>query len=239
MFATRHAIKMQTTRLVGRQNGVRGAPWQGMSMVQSMRFMGQQERNVWNTSLKRTVTLAAVGSVGLMGIVILGPFILVGIGGLGAVLAFRFWRFKRQFESGRGNDNWSGFVQGVFERQQQVFGKEKRKVEGEALGKLKQWTETEQGRDWLIQHGMHPQRMIENVSMRGSSFKLVDGSKNIKIELDLGQSGSVLIAVAEMDVEGNVSLTDIKLMTMTGERIRIPLQQNGGGRVIEGEFHDV
>lgn len=222
MLATRHAIKSHT-RLVG----------QARPLTPIVRWTPQQ-RHVWNSGIKRTVTLAAMGSVGLLGMVILGPFILVGIGGLGAVLAFRFWRFKKQFESGMKND-FPGFMQQVFEKQQ-MLGKEKRQVEGEALSKFKQWIETEQGRRWMIEHGMHPDRILENVSMRATSFTL-NQSKTIKIELDLGQSGSVLMAVAEI-VEGNVSLTSVNLMTVTGDRMSIPLQQYGG-RVIEGEFRDV
>lgn len=245
MSTTRHILKFrpQTTTLLGRGviNGGLTRTFIHSSLFRPMPAVGIQQCSIWNgrltSPLKRGLTLAVIGGTSLLGLVVLGPFILIGVGGITAVVAFRFWRFKKQFlQSG---SDWPGFLNEFFQNQQ-VFGKEKIKVESEAIQKLKSWTQTEQGRHCLIEHGIHPERIIENVSMRGSSFTLINNSKEIKIELDLGSSPrSVLIALAEIDVEGNISLTDIKLVTSAGNIINVPLQQNGGGRVIEGEFRDV
>lgn len=198
--------------------------------------------------LKRRLILAAAGGASLAVAVVLGPILLVGLGGIAAVVAFRLWRFKRQLlqQSSQGNGDWPDFLN-AFIQQQQVFGKEQLQVQKEAVNRLEIWAQTHQGRDILIENGVHPDRVTGNVSMRGSSYSSTtvnnDQITEIKIELDLNSApGAVLIAIAEMDKEGNMSLKNLKLVTSTNV-LSIPLtinrQNQGGGRIIEGEFRDI
>ncbi|GAA5801801.1 hypothetical protein HPULCUR_007255 [Helicostylum pulchrum] len=208
----------------------------------------QQQRNMsfrrqlLQSPIGRGLAIATVGGTSILGLMVLGPFLLVGIGGLTAIVAFRAWRFKKQLERTTGTD-WPEFITN-FMQQQQVFGKEKQMVETEAIRRLETWAQTEQGRGILIEHDIHPEQVVERVLMRASFVKTSSSRNNneIKVELDLVNSpNSVLVATANVDVEGNISLTDIKLVTFAGQVLQVPLQQNGGrgGRVIEGEFQDV
>ncbi|GAA5812893.1 hypothetical protein MFLAVUS_006353 [Mucor flavus] len=210
-------------------------------------LLPQQQRNMsfrrqlLQSPIGRGLAIAAVGGTSILALMVLGPFLLVGMGGLTAIVAFRAWRFKKQLERTTGT-NWPEFITN-FMQQQQVFGKEKQMVETEAIRRLETWAQTEQGRRTLIEHDIHPEQVAERVLMRASFVKTSSSSDNeIKVELDLVNSPhSVLIATAKVDVEGNISLTDIKLVTFAGQVLRVPLQQSGGGggRVIEGEFQDV
>ncbi|CAO3606627.1 unnamed protein product [Mucor hiemalis] len=108
------------------------------------------------------------------------------------------------------------------------------------MNRLELWAQTNQGRDILIESGVHPDRVAGNVSMRGSSYSSTtvnnDKVTEIKIELDLNSSpGTILIAIAELDKEGNMSLKDLKLVT-SKKVLQIPLTmiKSGGGRIIEG-----
>ncbi|KAG2235335.1 hypothetical protein BDF21DRAFT_394579 [Thamnidium elegans] len=207
-------------------------------------LLPQQQRNMsfrrqlLQSPIGRGLAIATVGGTSILALMVLGPFLLVGIGGLTAIVAFRAWRFKKQLERTTGTD-WPEFITN-FIQQQQVFGKEKQMVETEAIRRLEVWAQTEQGRCILIEHGIHPEQVVERVLMRASFVKTSSSNNEIKVELDLVNSpNSVLVATAKVDVEGNVSLTDIKLVTFAGQVLQVPLQQNGGGRVIEGEFQDV
>lgn len=224
----------------------------------------QQHRSIsfWNniplalmkaSPLQRRLALVGLGGASLAVLVILGPFLLVGLGGIAAVMGFRFWRFRNQLikqGNGTGINDWADFLNAFIQQQQGgVFGQDQTKVETEAIKRLEMWSQTEQARNRLIEYGVHPDTLTQNVSMRGSSFAstTVNGitMREIKIELELTNSpGSVLIAAAQLDKEGNMTMTDMKLVTPTRHILRVPLSiQNirGGsrGRVIEGEFHDV
>ncbi|KAI9347150.1 hypothetical protein BD770DRAFT_396034 [Pilaira anomala] len=237
----------QTTFSAGRNLTTQSLSAQGrqrMSFMpiiiqQQQRHMSFRNNGFLKTSIGRGVALAAVGGTSLIALVLLGPFILVGVGGLAAVVAFRVWRFQKQML--RSGNEWPEVINS-FIQQQQVFSKEKVKVEIEAIKRLELWAHTEEGRNLLIENGIHPERVTEKVSIRGTSFTStnLNSSDEIKVELDLKNApNSVLIATANADVEGNISLTDIKLVTFAGNVLRVPLLQSGGGRVIEGEFRDV
>jgi hypothetical protein len=223
-----------------------------------LRRQQQRSFSLWNiplslmtaSPLKRRLTLVALGGTSLAAAVILGPILLVGLGGIAAVIGFRFWRFRNQLikqANSQGGD-WPDFLN-AFIQQQQVFGKDQLKVEKEALKRLEIWSQSDQGRNRLIEYGIHPERVVKNVFMRGSSYASISTSSSsssnksteIKIELDLRNSpGSVLIATAQLDREKEMTMTDIKLVTPTGHVLRIPLSIRGStGRIIEGEFRDI
>ncbi|KAK4515134.1 uncharacterized protein ATC70_002744 [Mucor velutinosus] len=228
----------------------------------------QQQRQIsfWNIPLslmtaspiKRRLTLAALGGAGLAFTIILGPFLLVGIGGIAAVIGFRLWRVKRGLQNqlqnaGQPLQDWPDFLNAFMQQQGMggdVFGKDQRQVETEAVRRLELWAQSSRGRNQLIENGIHPERITQNVSMRGSSYastssNVTGTTTEIKIELDLRNSpGTLLIASAQLDKEGNnLTINDIKLVTATGHVLSVPssINQQGsnGGRVIEGEFYDV
>lgn len=235
-----------------------------VAIVINANTVQQRQFSLWNiplslmaaSPLKRRLTLAALGSAGLAVAVVLGPFLLVGVGGIAAVIGFRIWRIKKGIESqlqrtGQPLQDWPDFLNAFIQQQGTgVFGNDQRQVETEAVRRLELWAQSSRGRSQLIEYGIHPERITQNVSMRGSSYSssssnVTGTTTEIKIELDLRNSpGVVLIASAQLDKENNnLIITDMKLVTGTGHVISVPLsvsQQNpGGGRVIEGEFHDV
>lgn len=227
----------------------------------------QRQISFWNIPLslmtaspiKRRLTLAALGGAGLAVAIVLGPFLLVGIGGIAAVIGFRLWRMKRDIQSqlqraGQPLQDWPDFLNAFMQQQGMggggVFGKDQRQVETEAIRRLEMWAQSSRGRNQLIEYGIHPERITQNVSMRGSSYastssNVTGTTTEIKIELDLRNSpGTLLIASAQLDKEGNnLTIKDMKLVTATGHVLSVPLSisQQGpdGGRVIEGEFYDV
>ncbi|KAG2199621.1 hypothetical protein INT46_010548 [Mucor plumbeus] len=224
----------------------------------------QRQFSLWNiplslmaaSPLKRRLTLAVLGGTGLVVAVVLGPFLLVGIGGIAAVIGFRIWRIKRGIESqlqstGQPLQDWPDFLNAFMQQQGTgVFGNDQRQVEAETVRRLELWAHTNRGRSQLIEYGIHPERITQNVSMRGSSYStsssnITGTTTEIKIELDLRNSpGVVLVASAQLDKENNnLIVTDMKLVTGTGHVLPVPLSVSqhspGGGRVIEGEFHDV
>ncbi|GAN10755.1 hypothetical protein MAM1_0397c10302 [Mucor ambiguus] len=228
----------------------------------------QRQFSFWNIPLslmtaspiKRRFALAALGGAGLAFAIVLGPFLLVGIGGIAAVIGFRLWRMKRDIQrqlqnAGQPLQDWPDFLNAFMQQQQGmgggVFGKDQRQVETEAMRRLESWAKSSRGRNQLIECGIHPERITQNVSMRGSSYastssNITGTTTEIKIELDLRNSpGTILIASAQLDKEGNnLTINDMKLVTATGNVLSVPLsinQQGGpnGGRVIEGEFYDV
>lgn len=220
----------------------------------------QRALSFWNipvalmtaSPLKRRMALVAMGGVGLAVAVVLGPFLLVGIGGLAAVMGLRLWRFKRQLMQQSGAQDWPDFMQAFLQQQGGgLFGKDQQQVQKEVLRRLDAWAQSDRGRYELIEYGLHPERILQDVSMRGSSYASVmtsnssNNTTEIKVELDLGNSpGAVLIAVAQLDKERNdMLIKSIRLVTETGHILTVPLdvlqQNHGGGRVIEGEFRDV
>lgn len=237
-------------------------PGFNISTQSPIQLVHQQKRNLsfWNipvtlmtaSPLKRRLALIAIGSAGLAVGIVLGPLLLVGIGGLAAVMGLRLWRFKRQLMQQSGAQDWPDFMQAFLQQEQGIglFGKDQQQVQKEALRRLDVWAQSDRGRHQLIEYGLHPDCILQDVSMRGSSYASVmtSSSKNtteIKIELDLGNSpGAVLIAVAQLDKESNdMLIKSIQLVTETGRSLTIPLdvlqQNHSGGRVIEGEFRDV
>lgn len=235
-----------------------------VAIVINANIAQQRQFSLWNiplslmaaSPLKRRLTLAALGSAGLAVAVVLGPFLLVGVGGIAAVIGFRIWRIKKSIESqlqstGQPLQDWPDFLN-AFKQQQGtgVFGNDQRQVETEAVRRLELWAQSSRGRTQLIEYGIHPERITQNVSMRGSSYSssssnVTGTTTEIKIELDLRNSpGVILIASAQLDKENNnLIITDMKLVTGTGHVISVPLsvsqQSPDGGRVIEGEFYDV
>lgn len=209
--------------------------------------------------IKRRLTLAALGGVGLAFAIVLGPFLLVGIGGITAVIGYRLWRIRRDLQNqlqnaGQPLQDWPNFLNAFMQQQGMggggVFGKDQRQVETEAVRRLELWAQSSRGRNQLIEYGIHPERIAQNVSMRGSSYastssNVTGTTTEIKIELDLRNSpGTILIASAQLDKEGNnLTINDMKLVTATGHVLPVPssINQQGpdGGRVIEGEFYDV
>lgn len=226
----------------------------------------QRQFSLWNiplslmtaSPLKRRLTLVALGGAGLAFAVVLGPFLLVGIGGIAAVIGFRLWRMKRDLQNqlrntGQPLQDWPDFLNAFMQQQGMgggVFGKDQRQVETEAIRRLELWAQSSRGRNQLIEYGIHPERIAQNVSMRGSSYastssNVTGTTTEIKIELDLRNApGTILIASAQLDKESNnLTISDMKLVTATGHVLAVPLsihQQNPDGRrVIEGEFYDV
>jgi hypothetical protein len=214
--------------------------------------MQRQGISFWNiplglmtaSPLKRRLALVALGGTSLAVAIVLGPFLLVGLGGIAAAVAFRFWRFKKQLlQQNQTLGDWPDFLN-AFIQQQQVFGKDQLQVQKEAIKKLDVWSQSSQGRERLIEYGIHPERVTQHVSMRGSSYssRMVNNDKltEIKIELDLKNTpDTVLIAIAEIDKEGSMSFKDLRLVTHTGI-LKIPLTVNqNNGRIIEGEFRDI
>lgn len=262
-MSTRHTVLLQKSMVTPKRHAsyflLPRSPTKVTAMSHVQQHLQQQQRSITfrnipvslltASPLKRRLILAAVGGASLAVAVVLGPILLVGLGGIAAVVAFRLWRFKRQLlqqSSSQGNGDWPDFLT-AFIQQQQVFGKEQLQVQKEAMGRLELWAQTNEGRDILIENGVHPDRVTGNVSMRGSSYSSTtvnnDQVTEIKIELDLNSTpGAVLIAIAEMDKEGNMSLKTLKLVTSTNV-LGIPLTMNrqnqGGGRIIEGEFRDI
>ncbi|KAI8637972.1 hypothetical protein BD408DRAFT_423731 [Parasitella parasitica] len=226
--------------------------------------MQQRHFSLWNiplslmtaSPLKRRLTLAALGGAGLAVAVVLGPFLLVGIGGIAAVIGFRIWRIKRDLQSelqrsGQPLQDWPDFLNAFLQQQGTgVFGNDQRQVETEAVRRLQLWAQSEKGRNQLIEHSINPERITDNVSMRGSSYSSTSSdvagtTTKIKIELDLRNSpGTILIASAQLDKKSNtLTILDMKLVTAIGHVLPLPLSVNpqnpNGGRVIEGEFYDV
>ncbi|EPB88908.1 hypothetical protein HMPREF1544_04298 [Mucor circinelloides 1006PhL] len=226
----------------------------------------QRQFSLWNiplslmtaSPLKRRLTLVALGGAGLAFAVVLGPFLLVGIGGIAAVIGFRLWRMKRDLQNqlrntGQPLQDWPDFLNAFMQQQGMgggVFGKDQRQVETETIRRLELWAQSSRGRNQLIEYGIHPERIAQNVSMRGSSYastssNVTGTTTEIKIELDLRNApGTILIASAQLDKESNnLTISDMKLVTATGHVLAVPLsihQQNPDGRrVIEGEFYDV
>ncbi|CEP10515.1 hypothetical protein [Parasitella parasitica] len=206
--------------------------------------------------LKRRVTLAALGGAGLAVAVVLGPFLLVGIGGIAMAFGFRLWRIKRDLQSqfqrtGQPLQDWPDFLNAFMQQQNAgVFGNDQRQVEAEALRRFQLWAQSGRGRNQLIEHGINPEKITDNVSMRGSSYSstVSNGTgttTKIKIELDLRNSpGTILIASAQLVKDNNtLTIHDMKLVTAAGYVLPLPLsvspQNPSGGRVIEGEFYDV
>lgn len=217
----------------------------------------QQHRNfsLWNiplalmtaSPLKRRLALVGLGGAGLAITVILGPFLLIGVGGIAAVIGFRVWRMKRQIQqelerqtSSNLND-WPDFLNAFIQQQGQqgsFFGREQRDLQNETIKIVNQWVGSSQAREYGI-----PENITENVSMRGSFSSKTNNIQEIKIELELLNSpGSVLVAKAVKD-KGleQFNIKDIQLVTVNGQVVGIPLstQNRNGGRIIEGEFHDV
>jgi hypothetical protein len=244
-------LRMATTR-----------PCYALASRLPMAFLQQQRAlSFWNipvalmtaSPLKRRIALVAMGGVGLAVTIVLGPFLLLGIGGLAAVMGLRLWRFKRQLMQQSGAQDWPDFMHAFLLQQQQgsgLFGQDQQQVQKEVLRRLDAWAQSDRGRYQLIEYGLHPDRILQDVSMRGSSYaSIMTSSSNsateIKIELDLGTSpGAVLIAVAQLDKESNdMLIKSIRLVTETGHSLTVPLdvlhQNHSGGRVIEGEFRDV
>ncbi|KAI8878775.1 hypothetical protein K501DRAFT_257993 [Backusella circina FSU 941] len=193
--------------------------------------------------LQRRLGLFALGGAGIAVTVLLGPFLLIGIGGLAGLVGFRFWQLKRQLRNTPLEKNWQSFMSDFLKEQNggMLFGKEQVKLQDEAMKRFSSWTQSEQGRDELFNYGIHPERISQQASMRGSSYSSnsVQAEKDIKIELDL-MEGAVLVAQATVDNDGNMSIRDIKLVTSTGHTLQIPLHPTQGrGRIIEGEFRDV
>ncbi|KAI8082528.1 uncharacterized protein B0P05DRAFT_537395 [Gilbertella persicaria] len=221
----------------------------------------QRHFSIWNLPLKlmtasplqRRLTLIGLGGLGLATAVVLGPFLLVGLGSFGALVAFRIWRFKRQLKQHTEQD-WPDYITNYIRQQpftSGLFGQDQRHVQSEALRRFNTWAHTDQGHHDLIEMGIHPDHVLQNVSMRGSSYSSSSSTTTgqnrteIKIELDLRNApGSVLIARAELDKESNeLIMRDIRLVTASGCVVSVPLsavQQNRTkGRIIEGEFRDV
>jgi hypothetical protein len=201
--------------------------------------------------LKRRIALVGLGGVGLAITVILGPFLLIGVGGIAAVIGWRAWRFKRQIQhelerqtSSNLND-WPDFLSAFIKQQQQgsFFGQDQRELQKEALHIVNEWVDSSQGRRFLDNYGI-PYNLTQNVSMRGSYSSTNNNSlSEIKIELELLNSpGSVLIAKAvKSNNQQQFDINEVKLATFNGQVVKIPLsnQNKNGGRIIEGEFKDV
>ncbi|KAI8379005.1 hypothetical protein BD560DRAFT_389244 [Blakeslea trispora] len=221
----------------------------------------QRHFSIWNlpaklltaSPLQRRLALVGLGGFGLATMVVLGPFIMVGLGGLAAFGGFRLWRLKQQLQHVNQQD-WPSYVLQQLAQQQSftggLFGQGQRHVQSEALRRFNTWAHTEQGHTQLVDLGIYPDSISQNVSMRGSSSRSFSApgqhKTEIKIELDMRNApGVVLVAKAIIEKESNeLQMKDIQLVTASGYILSIPLsaeqhQSRGGGRIIEGEFRDV
>lgn len=227
------------------------------------RFGMSQQRSfsLWNipamlmtaSPLKRRLTLVGLGGVGLAITVILGPFLLVGVGGIAAVVGFRLWRFKRQLQqelerqTSSNLNEWPDLLNAFFMQGSSFFGQDQKDIQKETVKRVNEWMDSSQGRDALGSYGIPTDTAMttEDVSIRGSYSSTRNDFTEIKVELALSNStspGSILVTKAiKNNKEGVLDIKDIQLVMVNGQVFHIPLstQNRNGGRIIEGEYRDV
>ncbi|KAI9481437.1 MAG: hypothetical protein EXX96DRAFT_566712 [Benjaminiella poitrasii] len=170
------------------------------SVQQSVQRMPIRSMSLWKLPFvlirvlpfKRRLGLITLGGLGLATAIVLGPFVLVGLGGLVTFGIYRIWRIKRNLLRQQPlQQNWtdvfrdqspSSFVNNI------IFGREQFQVESEAIRYFNNWVQSDIGQDELMKQGIHLDAITsQSVSMRGSSYSTVstlnDSIIEIKIEL--------------------------------------------------------
>ncbi|OBZ90892.1 hypothetical protein A0J61_01059 [Choanephora cucurbitarum] len=245
---------IQTNTLKRPIKGTRSTPLHIITYQRHFSIWTLPAKLLTASPLQRKLALVGLGGFGLATMVVLGPFIMVGLGGLTAFGAFRLWRLRQQLQQVNQQD-WPNYILQQLAQQQEpfragLFGQGQRHVQSEALRRFNTWAHTEQGHAQLIDLGIYPDHISQNVSMRGSSSRSFSApgqhKTEIKIELDMRNApGVVLVAKAILEKESNeLQMKEIQLVTASGYILSIPLsaeqhQSQNGGRIIEGEFRDV
>ncbi|KAI7898035.1 uncharacterized protein BX663DRAFT_556228 [Cokeromyces recurvatus] len=207
--------------------------------------------------IKRRLGLITLGGLGLVTVFVFGPFLLVGVGGLAAYAAFRFWRFNRHIRQQLPQQqNWTDLFTTMIQpssflnlNNSITLGQHQQaQLESEVIHYFNNWVQFNVGQIELAKHGIYLDQLTSSdVSLRSSSYSTVNtlnksiSKMNIELELD-DAPGNILIATAELDKAKNLEIKDIHLITASGYNLHIPLSNDSRKtkrRIIEGEFHDV
>ncbi|CAO3675551.1 hypothetical protein G6F70_007524 [Rhizopus microsporus] len=188
------------------------------------------------TPTQRRITLFGTGIAATL---VLGPFLLVGLGGIAAVGAFQFWKLKRQLNQATIQQQPLSVWSDLFANYYNVPLSRNSVLQEEALKRVEDWAQTSHGRSTLMDHGIRPDDLTSRAYLRGTSSTsiMVQGITQQQIKLEFDLSDCILLVFADQ----NSSIKDIQLVNRVGHALHIPLtvQQQRTGRVIEGEFHDI
>lgn len=181
----------------------------------------------------------ALFGTGIAATLVLGPFLLVGLGGIAAVGAFQFWKLKRQLNQAAIQQQPLSVWSDLFANYYNVPLSRNSVLQEEVLKRVEDWAQTGHGRSTLMDHGIRPDDLTSRAYLRGTSSTsvMVQGITQQQIKLEFDLSDCTLLVFADQDS----SIKDIQLVNRVGHALHIPLtvQQQRTGRVIEGEFHDI
>ncbi|PHZ07227.1 uncharacterized protein RHIMIDRAFT_240895 [Rhizopus microsporus ATCC 52813] len=181
----------------------------------------------------------ALFGTGIAATLVLGPFLLVGLGGIAAVGAFQFWKLKRQLNQAAIQQQPLSVWSDLFANYYNVPLSRNSVLQEEALKRVEDWAQTDHGRSTLMDHGIRPDDLTSRAYLRGTSSTsiMVQGITQQRIKLEFDLRDCILLVFADQDS----SIKDVQLVNRVGHALHIPLtvQQQRTGRVIEGEFHDI
>ncbi|KAG1052139.1 hypothetical protein G6F43_005695 [Rhizopus delemar] len=164
----------------------------------------------------------AILGTGVAATVVFGPILLLGLGGLAAVGAFRLWRspfydlFKR------------------VAKDQQEYSR----LQQEAFQRLSAWARTESGHAQLVELGLYLEHITERARLISteSSKTIVNGVSQQQVKLQFELTNHTQLVVHAVMNEELVNIRDIQIVKGF-RKIKVPAYTQG--RVIEGEFHDI